>query len=62
MRIAQNTPLWERVPPPAAGGIKLVVGLLTDELVTRGDEAMLFGSANVITSAELDLIHRQILH
>jgi hypothetical protein len=24
MRIAQVTPLWERVPPPAYGGIELV--------------------------------------
>jgi hypothetical protein len=33
MRIAQVAPLWERVPPPAYGGIELVVGLLCDELV-----------------------------
>jgi hypothetical protein len=31
MRIAQIAPLWERVPPPAYGGIELVVGLLTNE-------------------------------
>ena len=36
MRIAQIAPLWERVPPPAYGGTELVVGLLTDELVKRG--------------------------
>lgn len=30
MRIAQIAPLAERVPPPAYGGIELVVSLLTE--------------------------------
>jgi glycosyltransferase involved in cell wall biosynthesis len=57
MRIAQVTPLWERVPPPAYGGIELVVSLLTDELVRRGHEVTLFASGDSITLAELESIH-----
>lgn len=49
MRIAQVAPLWERVPPPAYGGIELVVGLLCDELVRRGHDVTLFASGDSIT-------------
>jgi glycosyltransferase involved in cell wall biosynthesis len=61
MRIAQIAPLWERVPPPAYGGIELVVGLLTDELVARGHEVTLFASGDSITDAKLSAIHPQAL-
>jgi glycosyltransferase involved in cell wall biosynthesis len=61
MKIAQIAPLWERVPPPAYGGIELVVGLLTDELVARGHEVTLFASGDSITSAKLESIHPQAL-
>jgi glycosyltransferase involved in cell wall biosynthesis len=61
MRIAQIAPLWERVPPPAYGGIELVVGLLTDELVARGHDVTLFASGDSITSAKLESIHPQAL-
>jgi glycosyltransferase involved in cell wall biosynthesis len=57
MRIAQVTPLWERVPPPAYGGIELVVSLLTDELVRRGHEVTLFATGDSITLAKLESIH-----
>ncbi|MEB3295131.1 MAG: glycosyltransferase family 4 protein [Synechococcales bacterium] len=57
MRIAQIAPLWERVPPPAYGGIELVVGLLTDELVRRGHDVTLFASGDSITLAKLEAIH-----
>jgi glycosyltransferase involved in cell wall biosynthesis len=57
MRIAQIAPLWERVPPPAYGGIELVVGLLTDELVQRGHDVTLFASGDSITLAKLEAIH-----
>jgi hypothetical protein len=60
MRIAQIAPLWERVPPPTDGAIKSVVGLLTDKLVTRYGEVVLFGSADVITSHKVDSDHHQI--
>lgn len=61
MRIAQVAPLWERVPPSAYGGIELVVGLLTDELVRRGHEVTLFASGDSISLAKLESVHPQAL-
>lgn len=61
MRIAQVAPLWERVPPPAYGGIELVVGLLCDELVKRGHEVTLFASGDSISLAKLEAVHPQAL-
>ncbi len=57
MRIAQLAPLWERVPPPAYGGIELVVSLLTDELVRRGHEVTLFASGDSLSLATLESVH-----
>jgi len=57
MRIAQVAPLWERVPPPGYGGVELVVGLLTDELVRRGHEVSLFASGDSITLAKLESVY-----
>ncbi|MFN6515764.1 MAG: glycosyltransferase family 4 protein [Nostoc sp. CreGUA01] len=61
MRIAQVAPLLERVPPPAYGGIELVVGLLTDELVRRGHEVTLFASGDSISLAKLVSVHPHAL-
>ncbi|WP_138504124.1 glycosyltransferase family 4 protein [Nostoc sp. PA-18-2419] len=61
MRIAQVAPLFERVPPPAYGGIELVVGLLTDELVRRGHEVTLFASGDSISLAKLVSVHPHAL-
>jgi glycosyltransferase involved in cell wall biosynthesis len=61
MRIAQVAPLWERVPPPAYGGIELVVGLLCDELVRRGHDVTLFASGDSISLAKLESVHPQAL-
>ncbi|KAM3106386.1 glycosyltransferase family 4 protein [Phormidesmis sp. 146-33] len=61
MRIAQVAPLWERVPPPAYGGIELVVSLLTDELVRRGHEVTLFASGDSISLAKLESVHARAL-
>jgi glycosyltransferase involved in cell wall biosynthesis len=61
MRIAQVAPLWERVPPPAYGGIELVVSLLTDELVRRGHEVTLFASGDSLTLAKLISAHPRAL-
>ncbi|MEH2391535.1 MAG: glycosyltransferase family 4 protein [Nostoc sp.] len=61
MRIAQVAPLWERVPPPAYGGVELVVGLLTDELVRRGHEVTLFASGDSISLAKLMSVHPRAL-
>lgn len=61
MRIAQVAPLWESVPPPAYGGIELVVGLLTDELVRRGHDVTLFASGDSTTEAKLSSVHPRAL-
>ncbi|MBD2314707.1 glycosyltransferase family 4 protein [Desertifilum sp. FACHB-1129] len=61
MRIAQVSPLVERVPPPAYGGIEQIVSLLTDELVRRGHEVTLFASGDSITSAQLESVHPRAL-
>ncbi len=61
MRIAQIAPLWETVPPPAYGGIELVVSLLTEELVRRGHEVTLFASGDSVTAAQLESVHPQAL-
>ena len=61
MRIAQIAPLWERVPPPAYGGVELVVGLLCDQLVRLGHEVTLFASGDSITLAKLESVHPQAL-
>lgn len=61
MRIAQVAPLWERVPPPAYGGVELVVGLLCNELVKRGHEVTLFASGDSISLAKLEWVHPRAL-
>ncbi|MEM9923116.1 MAG: glycosyltransferase family 4 protein [Cyanobacteria bacterium P01_D01_bin.50] len=61
MRIAQLSPLWERVPPFRYGGIELIVKLLTDELVRRGHEVTLFASGDSITTAKLHSVHDKAL-
>ena len=53
MRILQLAPLWERVPPPAYGGTETVVANLTEELIRRGHEVVLWASGDSATSAEL---------
>ncbi|MEO1429752.1 MAG: glycosyltransferase family 4 protein [Cyanobacteria bacterium J06632_19] len=61
MRIAQISPLWERVPPFRYGGIELIVKLLTDELVRRNHEVTLFASGDSITSSKLHSVHDRAL-
>ncbi len=53
MRIAQIAPLHESVPPLRYGGTERVVHYLTEELVRRGHEVVLFASGDSRTSAEL---------
>jgi len=53
MRIAQIAPLWESVPPRLYGGTERVVHYLTEELVKRGHEVVLFASGDSQSSAEL---------
>lgn len=61
MKIAQVSPLWETVPPPAYGGIELVVSHLTDELVRRGHEVVLFASGDSQTLAKLESVYPRAL-
>jgi glycosyltransferase involved in cell wall biosynthesis len=53
MRIAQIAPLYESVPPKMYGGTERVVYGLTEELVRRGHEVVLFASGDSRTSAQL---------
>lgn len=53
MRIAQIAPLHESVPPQRYGGTERVVHYLTEELVKRGHEVVLFASGDSKTSAKL---------
>ncbi|MDR7577018.1 MAG: glycosyltransferase, partial [Armatimonadota bacterium] len=53
MRIAQIAPLYESVPPRMYGGTERVVYGLTEELVRRGHEVVLFASGDSQTSATL---------
>jgi len=53
MRIAQIAPLFESVPPKKYGGTERVVSTLTEQLVRRGHEVILFASGDSVTSARL---------
>jgi len=61
MRVAQISPLWESVPPPAYGGSELIVSLLTEELVRRGHDVTLFASGDSATQAQLAAVHPRAL-
>jgi glycosyltransferase involved in cell wall biosynthesis len=53
MKIGIVAPIWYPIPPLGYGGIELVVSLLTEELVDRGNEVTLFASGDSNTKAEL---------
>ena len=53
MRIAQIAPVWVPVPPPAYGGIELVVSLLADGLTERGHEVTLFAAPGSKSKARI---------
>jgi glycosyltransferase involved in cell wall biosynthesis len=53
MRIAQVSPLYERVPPLYYGGTERIVAYLTDALLALGHEVTLFASGDSITGARL---------
>jgi glycosyltransferase involved in cell wall biosynthesis len=53
MRIAQIAPLYESVPPKLYGGTERVVAHLTNALVERGHEVVLFASGDSHTNAQL---------
>jgi glycosyltransferase involved in cell wall biosynthesis len=53
LRIAQVSPLAERVPPTGYGGTERVVATLTEQLVETGHDVTLFASGDSITNARL---------
>lgn len=53
MKIAQVSPIFERVPPKGYGGTERVISYLTEELVRQGHEVTLFASGDSITGAHL---------
>lgn len=53
MKIAQLAPLSEAVPPKGYGGTELVVSQLTEELVRRNHDVVLFATGDSQTDAEL---------
>jgi glycosyltransferase involved in cell wall biosynthesis len=53
VRIAEIAPLWVPVPPPAYGGIELIVSLLTEGLSRRGHDVTLFAATGSSTDATL---------
>lgn len=53
MRIAQVSPLFERVPPLYYGGTERIVAYLTDELLALGHDVTLFASGDSMTAANL---------
>lgn len=53
LRIAQVSPLYERVPPALYGGTERIVSYLTDELVRRGHQVTLFASGDSRSGARL---------
>ncbi len=61
MRIAQIAPIAERVPPKKYGGTERVVHALTEELVARGHEVVLFASGDSKTSATLRSVYPRSL-
>jgi glycosyltransferase involved in cell wall biosynthesis len=52
-RIAQVSPLFERVPPRQYGGTERIVGYLCNALARRGHQVTLFASGDSITHARL---------
>lgn len=56
MKILMIAPPWESVPPAGYGGTESVVHLLTEELVARGHDVMLFATGDSRTSANLGYV------
>jgi len=53
MKIAQVSPLAERVPPIGYGGTERIVAYLSDELIRQGHELTLFASGDSLTKGLL---------
>ncbi len=61
MRIAHIAPLFEPVPPKTYGGTERIVSFLTEALVERGHDVMLFASGDSSTNAHLHATRRTAL-
>jgi glycosyltransferase involved in cell wall biosynthesis len=53
LHIAMLAPPWISVPPPGYGGVEAVVGALTEALVARGHEVVLFCAPGSRSSARV---------
>jgi glycosyltransferase involved in cell wall biosynthesis len=53
MKVAQVSPVFERVPPKGYGGTERVISYLTEELGRQGHEVTLFAAGDSITAARL---------
>jgi glycosyltransferase involved in cell wall biosynthesis len=56
LRIALLSPIQERVPPEAYGGVESVIALLADGLVDAGHDVTLFAGSGSQTKAQLSAI------
>src|SRR3954454_7560168 len=61
MRIAQVAPLYEAVPPRLYGGTERMVSYLTERLVARGHDVVLFASGDSQTNARLVAVRDRAL-
>ncbi len=61
MKIAILSTPWIAVPPEGYGGIELVVANLTEGLVKKGHQVMLFATGDSKTSARLEYKHQEAL-
>lgn len=53
MKIIQIAPIWEKVPPKKYGGVELIVSNITEELIKKGHEVVLFATGDSKTRAKL---------
>ncbi len=61
MKIAILSTPWISVPPKGYGGMELVVSNLTEELVKKGHDVMLFATGDSKTSANLRFYYKKNL-
>jgi glycosyltransferase involved in cell wall biosynthesis len=57
MRIAHVGPVATTIPPPKSGSVETMTSLLTEGLVTRGQDVTLFATADSTTHAKLHSIY-----
>ena len=61
MKIAILAPPWIALPPEGYGGTERVIANLTDGLVKKGHEVMLFATGDSKTAARLEFYHEKAL-